>query len=110
MTDCGHCGAANAPQRRFCHGCGGTLTASCPDCRYTNEPDDRFCGGCGSSLNPGSGREGSSPERRHLSLMFCDLVGSTALAESLDPEVLREVYRTYQGLAGETIDKPTRVC
>ena len=36
-------------------------------------------------------------ERRHLTVMFCDLVGSTELAERLDAEVLREVLRSYQG-------------
>jgi class 3 adenylate cyclase/tetratricopeptide (TPR) repeat protein len=35
-------------------------------------------------------------ERRHLSIMFCDLVDSTALSESLDPEVMRELLRRYQ--------------
>src|SRR5580693_1353763 len=35
-------------------------------------------------------------ERRPLSVMFCDLVGSTALSSRLDPEDLREVIRTYQ--------------
>jgi predicted ATPase/class 3 adenylate cyclase len=35
-------------------------------------------------------------ERRQLTVMFCDLVGSTALAERLDPEDLRDVMRRYQ--------------
>ena len=35
-------------------------------------------------------------ERRQLTVMFCDLVGSTALSERLDPEELREVVRLYQ--------------
>jgi class 3 adenylate cyclase/tetratricopeptide (TPR) repeat protein len=40
-------------------------------------------------------------ERRHLTVMFCDLVGSTTLAEELDPEDLRDVIRTFQdGCAG----------
>src|SRR5207245_1457084 len=34
-------------------------------------------------------------ERRQLTVMFCDLVGSTALSEQLDPEELREVIRAY---------------
>src|SRR5713101_1511878 len=36
-----------------------------------------------------------SGERRQLTVMFCDLVGSTALSEQLDPEELREVVRAY---------------
>jgi class 3 adenylate cyclase len=38
----------------------------------------------------------SAAERRQLTVMFCDLVGSTALSEQLDPEELREVVRRYQ--------------
>jgi class 3 adenylate cyclase len=38
----------------------------------------------------------SEAERRQLTVMFCDLVGSTALSQRLDPEDLREVMRRYQ--------------
>jgi class 3 adenylate cyclase len=34
-------------------------------------------------------------ERRHLTVMFCDLVGSTALSARLDPEDLQELLRIY---------------
>src|SRR5215467_6538641 len=34
-------------------------------------------------------------ERRHLTVMFCDLVGSTTLSEQLDPEDLRELVQAY---------------
>src|SRR5262245_3464334 len=37
----------------------------------------------------------SEAERRQLTVMFCDLVGSTALSAQLDPEELREVVRAY---------------
>jgi class 3 adenylate cyclase len=37
--------------------------------------------------------------------MFCDLVGSTALSEQLDPEEWREVVRTYQGTCAEVISR-----
>src|SRR5215475_10519114 len=39
---------------------------------------------------------GRPPERRLLSVLFCDLVGSTELSRRLDPEDLREVLRSYQ--------------
>ena len=42
-------------------------------------------------------------ERRQLTVMFCDLVGSTALSGQLDPEDLREVVRAYQETAAEVI-------
>jgi class 3 adenylate cyclase/tetratricopeptide (TPR) repeat protein len=42
-------------------------------------------------------------ERRRLTVMFCDLVGSTALAARLDPEDLREVIGTYHGCVAQTV-------
>jgi class 3 adenylate cyclase len=44
-------------------------------------------------------------ERRHLTVMFCDLVGSTELSQRLDPEALRELMRSYQQCCGAVIDK-----
>ena len=46
-----------------------------------------------------------SAERRPLSVMFCDLTGSTALSARLDPEDLREVIRVYQACIGTTIQQ-----
>jgi len=44
-------------------------------------------------------------ERRPLSVMFCDLIGSTALSARLDPEDLREVIRSYQTRVASTIQQ-----
>ena len=46
-----------------------------------------------------------SRERRQLTVMFCDLVGSTALSEKLDPEELRSLLRVYRTLCGEVISR-----
>jgi hypothetical protein len=43
-------------------------------------------------------------ERRQLTVMFCDLVGSTALSTTLDPEDLRSVIGAYQGRANDVGD------
>jgi class 3 adenylate cyclase len=43
-------------------------------------------------------------ERRQLTVLFCDLVDSTALASQLDPEDWREVVQTYQATCAEVID------
>src|SRR5438270_13733903 len=43
----------------------------------------------------------SGAERRQLSVMFCDLVGSTALSARLDPEDLREVIAAYHERVAE---------
>jgi class 3 adenylate cyclase len=42
-------------------------------------------------------------ERRQVTVMFADLVGSTALAASMDPEDLREVISSYQKCVAETV-------
>ena len=42
-------------------------------------------------------------ERRQLTVMFCDLVGSTALSARLDPEDLREVIAAYHRCVAETV-------
>ena len=44
-----------------------------------------------------------SGERRQLTVMFCDLVGSTALSEKLDPEELRSLLHEYRTLCGDVI-------
>ncbi len=57
----------------------------------------------GSSL-PLAPNEGvATAERRHLTVMFCDLVGSTALSARLDPEDLREVIAAYHRAATEVV-------
>ena len=47
----------------------------------------------------------ATAERRQLTVLFCDIVGSTALAEQLDPEELRDVIRTYQEICAEVIQR-----
>src|ERR1051325_1418950 len=47
----------------------------------------------------------SAAERRHLTVMFCDLVGSTSLAEQLDPEDLRDVIRSYQDACAGVVSR-----
>jgi class 3 adenylate cyclase len=44
-------------------------------------------------------------ERRHLTVLFCDLIGSTAIAGQLDPEEWRETVAGYQRAAAEVITR-----
>jgi predicted ATPase/class 3 adenylate cyclase len=46
---------------------------------------------------------GADAQRRHITVMFCDLVGSTALSQTLDPEDLRDVMRNYQEAARRVV-------
>ena len=44
-------------------------------------------------------------ERRHLTVLFCDLVGSTALSAALDPEDMREIIAIYQDAVTKIVDR-----
>jgi hypothetical protein len=81
--------AENAARRRYCVECGTPLPLPCPACSFENEPAAKYCGGCGKPVGETAAPPpvASSPpprtdsaERRQLTVMFCDLVGSTALA------------------------------
>lgn len=117
---CARCEADNRGGRRFCARCGAPLAPACASCGFENDPGDEFCGGCGQPLTPGGASapvtrpvEAPAPsapaspaddgERRQLSVMFCDLVGSTALSARLDPEELRAAVRGYQATSAEVI-------
>jgi class 3 adenylate cyclase/tetratricopeptide (TPR) repeat protein len=62
----------------------------------------KFCGHCGSPLRAAPAE---TAELRQLTVLFCDLAGSTALSESLQPEDLREVVGTYQSVCENAIGK-----
>jgi len=122
---CSSCGSDNRPNRRFCHACGAALTIACGRCGSLNEPGDAFCGNCGSAIgeesSPQEPRLGTNQstgtrelaatggrlgtELRHVSVLFCDLVGFTPLAESKDPEDVREILSGYFDLARAVVSR-----
>lgn len=76
----------------------------CQNCRFRNPPGFKLCGECGSSLSDKSIQsKDPEPERRQLTVMFCDLVGFTALSGQTDPEELREFLQAYQRGCAEAI-------
>ncbi len=56
------------------------------------------------SPEPAAGRQPAEAERRQLTVMFCDLVGSTALSERLDAEALSEVVTAYQKTCAASVE------
>jgi len=118
---CSQCKYDNLPDAAFCQECGAQLERTCPQCQAGNLPAAKFCRKCGTpltaavrSLESGVQRGTESrvqslesrqdlAERRQLTVMFCDLVGSTPLTEKLDPEDLREVILAYQQTCAEQI-------
>src|SRR3954449_9495409 len=66
--------------------------AACPGCGRDNADEARFCSACGTEL---SATPAQREMRKVVTVLFCDLVGSTALGESTDPEALRARMRRY---------------
>ena len=107
---CPQCQHENPEAAKFCNACGAKLDVACPQCAHVNPLGSRFCNECGTPLT-GKQRakkekgetakrkttSNSEPqtldarrqtldvaaERRQLTVMFCDLVGSTALSAQL---------------------------
>ena len=107
---CPSCQSENRETAKFCASCGTELIQVCPNCNNRMTLTARFCDACGTKLkDAGEQNENSqSPERkiqtdiheeaerRQITVMFCDLVGSTRLSQTLDPEELREIIQMYQ--------------
>jgi len=120
---CRSCDHENRADRRFCAECGTALAAVCTSCGAANEPGEKFCGGCGAQLqgvkgfgvtglrdpnltpNPLTPNPLPAGERRQLTVLFCDLVGSTPLSQQLDAEEWRDVIAQYQQAASGTVTR-----
>jgi class 3 adenylate cyclase/predicted ATPase len=64
----------------------------CATCGSENDGDARFCKSCGAAIT----RQAAGNEQRKIvTAVFCDVVGSTALGESSDPEVVRALLARY---------------
>jgi class 3 adenylate cyclase/predicted ATPase len=118
---CPNCRAETAKGGKFCIACGSALASLCAACGGSNPAGATFCADCGALLiaskRTDTGRSASSrkagrtllaspiAERRQLTVIFCDLVGSTALASRLDLEDLRAVIGAYQRCCAEVIER-----
>jgi class 3 adenylate cyclase len=65
---------------------------TCPRCGEEVAENAKFCPECGEALAP---RAAPREERKVVTVVFCDLVGSTAKAEQLDPEDVRALLSSY---------------
>jgi class 3 adenylate cyclase/predicted ATPase len=110
--ECLSCHAEVSEFARFCSQCGTALVHHCPSCGSSLAPGSRVCDKCG-VVFAGSGNVPLAPtlpdpgvaERSHLTVMFCDLVGSTALSVHLDVEDLHEVIGAYHKRAAEVVSR-----
>lgn len=104
---CPTCGTENRPGARFCVQCGSPLTRACASCGAAYSEGERFCAECGSALTIGAptARPAALPnqidatarstERRHVTVLFADLVGFTPLSQQRDAEDVRALLSTY---------------
>jgi class 3 adenylate cyclase/tetratricopeptide (TPR) repeat protein len=75
---------------------------NCPSCGAENREGALFCDSCGAALGVvPRGRE----QRKVVTVLFCDVAGSTALGERLDPEALRELMSSYFEVARTAIER-----
>ncbi len=115
---CASCGSESPDGAKFCIECAAPFKKRCPSCGVENLPRAKFCSECATPLTSQSGVQSPESgvqkglesrqdlaERRQLTVMFCDLVGSTALSAQLDPEELREVVRAYQEACAAVIER-----
>ncbi len=100
LLRCVQCGQENPPEARFCMRCGTALTRRCPNCGTANTLGVQFCLRCGAPL---AGT--SATERRVVSVLFADLVGSTQLVLRIDPEPMRALIAQYFAAMREEIER-----
>ncbi|NNF33902.1 MAG: AAA family ATPase, partial [Saprospiraceae bacterium] len=85
----------------------------CPKCHHQNPHSSNFCNNCGNKLSEHLGvasdayesesKSKREAERRQLTILFCDLVGSTPLSQQLDPEDYRNMITNYHQVAEKVI-------
>ena len=102
LVRCPQCRQENPDEARFCLHCGAQLSFSCAGCGVALPPEARFCPGCGRTVIVAPAPAGYTPrhireqilavrsaiegERKQVSVLFCDIVRSSALAAELGPE------------------------
>lgn len=125
---CPNCQTDNREAVIFCEECGARLQIQCPDCQATIPADKKFCGKCGHQLQPISdsfisrkeiqekpsksrikeNEPAARPvegERKHVTVLFSDLSGYTAMSEKLDPEDVKEITGHIFGEIAQIVTK-----
>ena len=77
----------------------------CPNCGEENPERFRHCGYCGTQLSRPVGAEPAEEVRKTVTVVFCDLKGSTSLGEQLDSESVREVLGVYFSAMRQVLER-----
>ncbi len=106
---CPKCQFDNRQGVKFCEECGTRMELRCPGCGAELPPGRKFCGQCGRDLEGKDviGRIGPpiGGERKHITALFSDLSGYTAMSERLDPEEVKEIMSRVFGEIAQVITK-----
>lgn len=117
---CVECDHENRDEASFCTACGTSLVRRCLACGAISQAQASFCDACGATLentatpaaqdltptaNDSTKSVSTDAERRHLTVLFCDLVGSSKLSELLDPEEFRDLLAVYQDSCAAVVSK-----
>lgn len=108
---CPSCSTECIDGSRFCAQCGTRLPLHCWSCGVEVRSTAVYCPFCGVNLSAqpeswsGHISTNRRPERRQVTIMFCDLVGYTALSRLLDPEDLLDVMQTFRDVVTNAVKK-----
>jgi predicted ATPase/class 3 adenylate cyclase len=106
---CPKCQFENPEGKKFCQECGSRLSWICPNCKSANLPTGKFCGDCGYKLEQPSETPKQIPpsdsERKHVTVIFSDMSGYTAMTEKLDPEEVKEIMGKIFGEISKVVAK-----
>ncbi len=108
MSHCAACHTKNTATALACAECGLALKSPCAQCGAVSPDTANFCAECGAPMIAPSVRRPVShltAEKRHLTILFCDLMGSTALSEQLDLDDLRQLMWRYHAICGEVVQR-----
>ena len=126
---CPKCRSENPEDAKFCGKCGGKLALICSQCDAENTPGNNFCNECGNELKgpketPPIDDSEHAPtfeeplddqalptstelegERKHVTILFSDMSGYTAMSEKLDPEEVKEITTQIFGEISQIVNR-----
>jgi class 3 adenylate cyclase/tetratricopeptide (TPR) repeat protein len=85
-------------------GCKLAHMAGCPGCGHENRDGAKFCEECATALGAAAPAGPVAEERKVVSVLFCDLVGFTAISEAADPEDVARMLAAYFKVARARIE------
>jgi class 3 adenylate cyclase/tetratricopeptide (TPR) repeat protein len=104
---CPKCQGENPEGKKYCADCGAKLDVLCPHCHSSNPPPSKFCGECGQKLDATPVKAKPIPptdsERKHVTVLFSDMSGYTAMTEKLDPEDVKEIMGRVFGEISQVV-------